>query len=83
MGARPLPYWPARLGEDMAAEYLGVSKTTFRERWHGRMYPQPVREGRRLLWARLQLDKFVEAQFGLLDAQNDDDPTWSDFNGQG
>lgn len=80
MVAGALPHWPARLSEDLAAAYLGVSKTTFRDRWHARTYPQPLREGKRLLWARLQLDRFVEAQFGIT-ATNDDagDETWADL----
>jgi hypothetical protein len=53
----------------MAAAYLDVSKTTFRGGWQTRRYPAPIREGRRLLWSRVQLDRFVEAQFGL--AAND------------
>ncbi len=78
MASAALPNWPARLSEDMAAAYLGVSKTTFRERWKGRQYPQPVRDGSRVLWSRLQLDRFVEAQFGLSDNDNGDD-TWADL----
>lgn len=74
-----LPNWPARLSEDLAAAYLGVSKTTFRGRWEARTYPQPVREGRRLLWARIQLDRFVEAQFGLQAANEQGDDTWADL----
>lgn len=76
-----LPYWPARLGEDQAASYLGVSKTTFRDRWQGKAYPQPVREGKRLFWARLQLDRFVETQFGLVANDDDDDDSWGDIRG--
>jgi hypothetical protein len=51
-----MPHWPARMGEDMAALYLGVSMTRFRERVKAQTYPQPVREGGRLLWAKRQLD---------------------------
>ena len=60
-----MPDWPARMGEDLAALYLGVSETTFRERVKARVYPQPVREGGRLLWARVQLDRFIASQFSL------------------
>jgi predicted DNA-binding transcriptional regulator AlpA len=70
-----LPDWPARMGEDMAALYLGVSKTTFRERVRGRSYPQPVREGGRLLWSRRQLDRFIDSQFGT----SESDSTWDDL----
>jgi hypothetical protein len=68
------------MGEDLAALYLGVSATTFRERVRGGGYPQPVREGGRLLWARLQLDRYVEAQFNLQPATGEaGDRTWDDL----
>jgi hypothetical protein len=60
-----MPDWPARMDESMAALYLGVGLTTFRERVKAKEYPQPVREGARKLWARQQLDRYVDAQFGL------------------
>jgi hypothetical protein len=73
-----MPDWPARMGEDMAALYLGVSLTKFRERVEAKSYPQPVAEGRRKLWAKRQLDLYVHAQFGIADP-DEDDPTWADF----
>ena len=60
-----MPYWPARMDEAMAANYLGVGLTSFRQRVAALTYPQPVQEGARKLWSRLQLDRFVAAQFGL------------------
>lgn len=60
-----MPNWPARMGEDMAALYMGVSLTTFRERVKAKTYPQPVREGGRLLYSLRQLDQYIDAQFGL------------------
>ena len=68
------------MGEDLAALYLGISLTSFRERVQEGAYPQPKREGRRLLWARRQLDLFVDAQFNL--PQHDagsGDSTWDDL----
>ena len=73
-----MPNWPARMGEDMAANYLGVSLTAFRERVTANKYPQPVCEGRRKLWSRRQLDLYVDAQFGIANEEQDD-PTWADF----
>jgi len=73
-----MPDWPVRMGEDMAALYLGVSLTAFRARVSGREYPQPVCEGRRRLWAKRQLDLYVDAQFGIANDEQDD-PTWADF----
>lgn len=79
---RDLPYWPARLGEDDAARYLGISKTTFRDRWQRqKTYPQPINEGRRLLWGRRQLERFVDAQYGLQQPAIAavEDNSWDDF----
>ena len=73
-----MPHWPARMGEDMAALYLGVSLTAFRERVSSRAYPQPMMEGRRRLWAKRQLDLYVDAQFGIANDEQDD-PTWADL----
>jgi hypothetical protein len=73
-----MPDWPARMGEDMAADYLGVSLTTFRDRVKSRQYPQPVREVGRLLWSRRQLDLFIESQFGIATASEKN--SWDDLN---
>ncbi|MEA1015575.1 hypothetical protein [Sphingosinicella sp. LY1275] len=66
----------------MAALYMGVSITTFRQRVRSRVYPQPVREGGRNLWGRRQLDGYVDAQFNISkSAKNDpEDQSWADFN---
>jgi hypothetical protein len=60
-----MPDWPARMDDDMAADYLGVGVTTFRDRVARGDYPQPVQEGGRKLWSRVQLDRFIATQFGL------------------
>jgi hypothetical protein len=60
-----MPDWPGRMDDDMAARYLGVGLTTFRERVKNNEYPQPVQEGARRLWAKAQLDRFIAGQFGL------------------
>jgi predicted DNA-binding transcriptional regulator AlpA len=69
--ALKMPDWPARMGEDMAAIYLGVSETTLRAGVASGRYPRPIREGKRLLWARCQLDRFVQAQFGIASEQEE------------
>ncbi|WP_332802743.1 hypothetical protein [Sphingomonas sp. RT2P30] len=56
-----LPNWPARMTAPVAAAYMGVSPTTFRNRF-GEF---GVREGANLLWAKRQLDHLVAIQFGL------------------
>lgn len=60
-----MPDWPARMDDDLAADYMGVGVTTFRERVKSKEYPQPIQEGARRLWSRQQLDRFIAAQFGL------------------
>lgn len=77
-----MPDWPVRMGEDMAALYMGVSLTTFRDRVKKRAYPAPVREGARLFWSRRQLDLYVDAQFNLAQPSADSeagDSTWDDL----
>ncbi|PZU59795.1 MAG: hypothetical protein DI547_04785 [Sphingobium sp.] len=77
-----MPFWPARMSEDLAALYLGVSKTTFRTRWVAKAYPQPIRDGRRLLWSLTQLNRFVDAQFNLThasDGGDEVDESWADL----
>jgi hypothetical protein len=74
-----MPDWPARMGEDLAARYLGVSLTAFRERVMSGVYPQPVREGKRRLWARRQLDRYVDAQFGLPHHNGPEDGSWDNL----
>jgi hypothetical protein len=76
---RRLPTWPGRMGEDQAAAYLSVSKTTFRARVASAEYPQPVREGSRNFWARTQLDRLIDQQFGFSITSNIEDPTWADL----
>jgi hypothetical protein len=60
-----MPDWPARMDDDMAADYLGVSVSAFRDKVKARQYPQPICEGVKKLWSRVQLDRFIAAQFDL------------------
>lgn len=76
-----MPDWPARMGEDLAALYVGVSLATFRDRVKDDRYPAPVREGGRIFWSRRQLDRYIDAQFGLeqLSRADDGDGSWDDL----
>lgn len=65
-----MPDWPARMGEEMAALYLGVHRDTLRARVAEGSYPAPVHEGRRVFWSKRQLDDFVAAQFGIVARKN-------------
>lgn len=58
---KELPDWPARMTAPVAAAYMGISETAFRDRFKDR----GVREGANLLWSRGQLDAIVAAQFGM------------------
>jgi len=64
------PPTPRLLGAPMAAAYLGISPRAFEQRWRASKLPAPHRLGRRLLWDRKLLDKFVDKISGL-DVQPD------------
>ncbi len=51
----PLPDWPRLMSEDLAAAYLSISATMLRV--HG---PPPLRLGRRILFDRHHLDRWVD-----------------------
>lgn len=56
---------PRLFDENTAAAYLGIGKTRFRQRWQAGELPQPHRDGRRILWDRRLLDRYVDALSGL------------------
>ena len=56
-----LPGWPARMTAPVAAAYMGISTSTFLTRFG----TVGVKEGANLLWARVQLDRLIAAQFSL------------------
>lgn len=58
--AAKLPDWPRLLGPEQAAAYLGVSAGTFSTH----VTVKPVRMGRRVLYDRLELDRFVDTLTG-------------------
>lgn len=74
-----LPDWPARMTADVAAIYMGVSKSTFLTRYA----ETGVKEGANLLWARVQLDRMIAKQFSIQQprtgAQENRDESWDDF----
>jgi len=76
-----MPDWPARMGEDLAALFMGCSTTMFREKVARGVYPQPQREGGRKFWSRRQLERFIDAQFGLPHegAPGAEDASWDDL----
>lgn len=55
----PLPDWPRLMPVELAAQYLGIGPTTLREKG-----PQPKRLGKRVLYDRLDLDRWADALGG-------------------
>lgn len=73
-----LPDWPARMTAEIAAAYMGVSKTTFLTRFGA----TGVKEGTNTLWAKVQLDSMIAKQFSIKQPRagaQDRDTSWDDF----
>ena len=73
-----MPAWPARMTADVAASYMGVSKSTFLNRFAA----IGVKEGTNTLWAKAQLDAFIAKQFSLAHSPGipaDEIDTWADL----
>ena len=72
-----LPDWPARMTADVAAIYMGISKSTFATRFGA----VGVKEGANVLWARVQLDRIIAKQFAIAQpvANSDGDSSWDDL----
>jgi predicted DNA-binding transcriptional regulator AlpA len=63
---RPSPPHILRLvSESEAARYCGVSRSTFRKRWQQGQAPEPIRNGRRILWDLRRLDRHIDALSGF------------------
>ena len=58
-----LPNWPRLMPADLACRYVGWSKTGFLGRV-GKLWPEPLRLGGKVLWDRRQLDAAVDALTG-------------------
>jgi predicted DNA-binding transcriptional regulator AlpA len=57
----PLPGWPRGLREEMAADYVGLSKGTFRTEVGAGRAPAPIRiTPGRIIWLRDALDKWLD-----------------------
>lgn len=69
-----IPSWPRLLSSDLAATYLGISRTNFLARVSQHVLPQPRKIGERVLWDRLLLDDFVDALFGKAPANDQEAP---------
>lgn len=64
-----LPGWPRLMAETQAAAYLSISETTLRKNG-----PQPKRHGRRVLYDRIDLDRWADRLDGQpLDERQEQD----------
>jgi len=56
---RPLPNWPRLMSVEQAADYLSIGRTTLAQQG-----PTPKRIGRRVLYDRTDLDRWVDRLSG-------------------
>lgn len=68
---------PRRMRAPTAAAYLDVSEQTFLDRVRAGSYPAGVRDGGCRVWLKDDLDRLIEAQFGV--AANDSEIDASPF----
>jgi len=69
MAEAKLPGWPRGLGEELAAAYVGLSKTTFRMLWDRGDIPAPVKlTTKRQVWYKDALDEWLDRKAGITPA---------------
>ncbi len=54
-----LPNWPRLMNSELAGKYVGWSKSGFLSRV-GKTWPEPIREGGKVLWDIRELDEAVD-----------------------
>lgn len=59
----PLPDWPRLMSAELACLYVGWKVTGFKARV-GDLWPEPIREGGKVLWDRKALDEAVDRLTG-------------------
>lgn len=57
----PVSLAPRGLGEDTAAQYVGLGSSKFRELVNDGRMPQPIRFDGRKIWDRVDLDDAMDA----------------------
>ncbi len=67
------PDWPARMTADVAAAYMGVSKTKFLLGAGNGSYPAALHDGGNAHWHRVTLDRWLAIQRG---ESEDDESEW-------
>jgi excisionase family DNA binding protein len=65
----PLSLAPRGLSRVQAAAYVGISASTFDKLVRQQSMPKPARCGRRLLWDKCQIDRWLDALFDVEGAE--------------
>jgi hypothetical protein len=69
-----LPYWPRGLSDQLAASYVGLGVTTFREAMaEAGVTAVWLTRGRRV-WLREDLDRWLDGRAGRVPALQEDNP---------
>jgi hypothetical protein len=71
--ARPLPDWPRGLREELAAEYVGLSVSSFRTLVANEVAAVRLSRGRKV-WLREALDAWLDARAGNVAGSQDANP---------
>lgn len=72
--APTLPDWPAAMGDALAASYVGLGATLFRQVMErDQVAPLRPTAGRKL-WRRKDLDRWLDRQAGDVPASEEDNP---------
>jgi hypothetical protein len=76
-----LKYGPAVRGypQEPAAAYVGLGVRSFREGVSAGLLPQPRRHGKRLVWDKIALDKYMDSQVKGPNTALDHDPIMADI----
>ena len=72
-GSRLMPNWPRALSAQLAANYVGLSVTSFREHVAADVQPVRLTPGR-LAWLREDLDRWLDARRLTVAPSEDADP---------
>jgi len=66
-----MPDWPRGLSEPLAALYVGVSVTKFRDEVKNRVWPEGERRGGRIIYDKELLDRAFDKRSGIVETSID------------